>query len=61
MYNEQKKACTYPFNPVFFMLWIAKSFETLLKHNGHGFIFESFALNWYIFTGFKKKKLLLPL
>ena len=39
------KPFTTPFNPVFFMLTIVKSFEVLPKHNGYGFIFESFALN----------------
>ena len=43
------------------MLWIVISFEVLLKHHGHGFILESFVLNWYIVVGLPYKKLLLPL
>ena len=50
-----------PFNPIFFMLSIVKIFEILPKYNGCGFICESFALNWYIFTVLINKKLLLPL
>ena len=45
-----RKICTYLFNPFFFVLLIVKSFEMLPKHNGYGFISESFASNWYIFT-----------
>ena len=45
-----KKGCTYPLNPVFFVLSIVKCFKILPKHNGYGFISESFALNWYIST-----------
>ena len=44
---------------VFFMLSIVKSFEIFFKHNGYGFISESFALNCYIFTELTNKKLLL--
>ena len=51
------KTCVYPFNPVFFMLLILKSFEILPKHNGYGFIFESFALNLHIFTILTETKL----
>ena len=40
-----KKGCTYPLNPVFFVLSIVKCFKILPKHNGYGFISESFALN----------------
>ena len=32
------------------MLSIGKSFEILPKHNGHGFISESIALNWSFYT-----------
>ena len=52
------KNCTLPF---FFLLLIVKLFEILPKHNGYGFISESFALNLYIFTFLTYKKLLLPL
>ena len=31
------------------MLFTVKSFKILPKHKGNGFIFEAFALNWYIF------------
>ena len=44
---------------VFFMLSIVKSFEIFFKHNGYGFMSESFALNCYIFTELTNKKLLL--
>ena len=40
---------------------IAKSFEIFTKHNGYGFISESFSLNGYIFVASTNKKLLLPL
>ena len=40
-----EKTFTIPFNPVFLMLSIAKSFEMLPKHSIYGFISESFALN----------------
>ena len=29
----------------FFLSWTVKSFEILTKHNGYGFISDSFALN----------------
>ena len=32
------------------MLSTVKYFEILPKHDGYGFIFQSFTLNWYIFT-----------
>ena len=43
-----EKLWTYPFNPVFIILLTENSFEVSPKHNGYGFISESFALNWYI-------------
>ena len=43
------------------MLSIVKSFEILPKHNGYGFISESFALNWHTFMVLTNKKLLLRL
>ena len=43
------------------MLSTGKSFEILPKHNGCGFVSESYALNWYIFTPLSYKILLLPL
>ena len=43
------------------MLSTVKSFELLPKNNGYGFICDSLALNWYIFTSLTYKKLLLPL
>ena len=47
--KSTEKACTYSFNyDFFFMLSIVKSCEILLKHNGNGFLPESFVLNWYI-------------
>ena len=52
---------TYSFSPVFFMLLTVKSFEILPKHTGYGCIYESFSLNWYIFTVLINKKLLLSL
>ena len=33
------------FNPVFFILLAVKSFEIFPKHNGYGFISESFAFS----------------
>ena len=57
----REKSYTYPFNPAFFMLSTGKSFEILPKHNGCGFVSESYALNWYIFTPLSYKILLLPL
>ena len=43
-------------------LWSTeKIFEILPEHNKYGFISESFALNWYIFTALTNKKLLLQL
>ena len=32
-------------NPVFFLLLTVKPLETFPKHNGYGFISETFALN----------------
>ena len=39
-----KKLYTYPFNPIFFKLLIAKSLEIFPTHSGYGFNLESFAL-----------------
>ena len=55
-----EKAFIYPFNLVFFMLSIVKSLEILCKHNDYGCIFESFALNQYIFAVLTNEELLLP-
>ena len=41
------------------MLFTVKSFKILPKHKGNGFIFEAFALNWYIFTSLAYLNLLL--
>ena len=38
------------------MLSTAKSFEILPKQNEYGFVSESYALNWYIFTPLAYKK-----
>ena len=43
------------------MLLNAISFEKFPKHSGYGFIWEFFALNWYIFVAITNKKLLPPL
>ena len=43
--NIQNIVSIISFNPVFFMLLIAKSFKTLPKHNGYAFFSESYALN----------------
>ena len=42
------KSQTYPYNSVFSILSIEKSFETLPKHNGAGFGSPFFALNLHI-------------
>ena len=59
--QSTEKKFTPLFDPVCFILSIVKSFETLPKHNGYFFIFESFALNWHIFVVVMNKKLLLLL
>ena len=51
----EKNFTTY-FNPVFFILLIVKSSETLPKHSKKYFISVSFALNWYIFVALTNKK-----
>ena len=38
------------------MLLTAESSEIFSKHNEHGFISESFAMNWYIFVVVTNKK-----
>ena len=43
------------------MLLAVKSFEIFPKPNLYDFIWESLALNWYIFVALTNKKLLLPL
>ena len=42
------------------MILAAKSFGMFSKHNGYGFILESFALNWFVFVALTNKKLLPP-
>ena len=37
------------------MFLIVKSFKLLPKHNGYGFIFESFSLNWFFYDINKKE------
>ena len=49
------------FNPVFFILLMVKSFETIPKHSEWSSISEFFGLNWYTFVALTNKKLLLPL
>ena len=43
--KSTEKNFTLPFNPVFFILLIAKSFEILPKHSVFPFVSESFASN----------------
>ena len=61
--KSTEKNFTTPFNPVFFILLIVKSFETSPKHSEQSFISEFFALNWYkkLYNRLANKKLLLPL
>ena len=56
-----RKNFTTPFNPVFFILLIVKSFEKLPKRSGQSFISEFYALNLYTFVALANKKLLFPL
>ena len=43
--KSTEKNFATPFNPVFFILLIVKSFDTLPKHSAQSFISQSFALN----------------
>ena len=55
--KSAKSPFTYPFSPVFFMLSTVRSFGIFPRHNGYGFISESFPLNLQIFTPFTYRKL----
>ena len=46
----------YPFNPVFIMLLIPKSFQTFPKQSEYGFISETFVLNSCVFVALTNKK-----
>ena len=48
--KSTEKNFTIPFNPVFFILLIVKSFIILPKHSAQSFISEVFILNWYTFV-----------
>ena len=56
-----EKKITFPFNPVYFIVSIVKSFEILLKGSASSFISESFASSWDIFVALTNKLLFLPL
>ena len=49
---------THPFNPIFFMLLAPP--EIFPKRKGYFLIWESVALNWYIFAVLTNKKCLAP-
>ena len=56
-----EKLYMYPFNPVFIMLLIPKSFQTFPKQSEYGFISETFVLNSCVFVSLTNKKMVISI